>query len=378
MYRKSEVKKCLGDKIGDKKVLIMGFNSRPIACSAKRAGYLVYAVDGFKDIDLERCTEGCLTFKGQPTEAIAREAIKKFQFDFLVLGSGFEFFDLEIERCKILGNPPRVTMKVSNKEWLAKKLMELDLDIQTPRIYTADAIEFPAVLKPKKGGGGYLNILVKSKEDLPPEDKLKEMLIQQYIPGKAASVSVLSTKEEALALGVNEQLLGLKWLNQSNVFGYCGNITPLKTKYKTELERIAENVVLELGLIGSNGVDFVIARNGVYLIEVNPRFQGSLDTVEIATGINMFEAHVKACRGELIAKPSMKQFGVKMIVYAALRTKIKTSLDFIGIADIPQVGRIIDKGEPVATALGWGKTKMSAFEMARSRVEMIKAACERW
>ncbi|MEM2934283.1 MAG: ATP-grasp domain-containing protein [Methanocellales archaeon] len=372
MYRKSEVKKSLGNK----KVLIMGFNSRPIACSAKRAGYLVYAVDGFRDIDLERCAEDCLTFKGKPTVAIAREAVEKFKFDFLVIGSGFEFIDLGVESSKILGNHPEVAKKVSNKEWLAKKLMELG--IQTPRIYSVDAVEFPAVLKPKTGGGGYLNILARGREDLPPEDVLGGMLIQQYIPGKAASVSVLSTKEEAFALAVNEQLLGLKWLNQINIFGYCGNITPLKTKFEAQLKRIAEEIVLELGLIGSNGVDFVIARNGAYLIEVNPRFQGSLDTVEIATGINMFEAHVKACEGELITRPRMKQFGVKMIVYAAQRTRIKSSLDVAGIADIPRVGRIIDKGEAVATALGWGKTRGSAVEMARARVEMIKAACERW
>ncbi len=353
----------------------MGFNSRPIACSAKRAGYLVYAVDGFKDIDLERCAEECLTFEGQPTEAIAREAIEKFQFDALVIGSGFEFFDLKIQSDKILGSPPHITKKVSNKEWLAKKLIELG--IQTPRIYSADAtIEFPAVLKPKIGGGGYLNILVKRREDLPPEDLLKGMVIQQYIPGKAASVSVLSTKEEAVALAVNEQLLGKKWLNQRNIFGYCGNITPLKTKYEVQLKQIAEELALELGLIGSSGMDFVLARDGIYLIEVNPRFQGSLDTVELATGINMFEAHVKACKGELIAKPRIKQFAAKMIVYAARRMRIKTSLDAVGIADIPQVGRIINRGEPVATALGWGETRWSAVKMAKTRVAMIKAACK--
>jgi predicted ATP-grasp superfamily ATP-dependent carboligase len=351
----------------------MGFNSRPIACSAKRAGYIVYAVDGFKDVDLERCAEECITFKGQPTEAIAKRAIEKFQFDALVIGSGFEFFDLEVKSDKILGNPPQVAKKVSNKEWLAKKLMEIG--IQTPRIYSADAIEFPAVLKPKTGGGGFMNILVKSKEDLPPSNVLEGMLIQQFILGKAASVSVLSTKKEALALAVNEQLLGKKWLNQKNIFGYCGNITPLKTKYEAQLKQIAEELVLELGLIGSNGVDFVIARNGVYLIEVNPRFQGSLDTVEIATGINMFEAHVKACKGELIPRPSVKQFGAKMIIYAPRKVKIKSNLDVVGIADIPQVGRVIDGGEPVATALGWGKDRLSAVKMARSRVEMIKAAC---
>lgn len=370
MCQQLEIKKCSRNS----RVLILGCNSRPIACSAKRAGYAVYAVDGFRDIDLERCTEECLIFRAPPSEVIARKAIEKFQFDAIVTGSGFEFFDPGIQGEKILGNPPHIAKRVSDKEWLAKRLIELGM--KAPELFSPDQIKFPAVVKPKIGGGGYLNILAKTPRDLPPEDQLENMLIQEYIHGKHASVSVLSTEKEAIAIAVNEQLLGKKWLNQMNLFGYCGNITPLKTEYEEEMKQIAEKLVLDLGLIGSNGIDFVIARDGVYLIEVNPRFQGSLDTVELATGINVFEAHVKACRGELIKKPEIKQFAAKMIVYASRSARIKSSLDKRGIADIPPVGREIGKAEPVATALGWGKTRGNAVRMARSRVAIIKSSME--
>ncbi len=353
-------------------MLIIGCNSRPIACSAYRAGYTVYSVDGFRDVDLERCTSGSLIFKGRPSEEIVRRAIKKFHFNAVVTGSGFECFDLGIESDKILGNPSSITKHVSNKAWLVKKLSELG--IKAPRVFSPDKIQFPAVVKPKVGGGGYLNILAKKEEDLPPRNRLKNMLIQEYIEGKHASVSVLSTGKKALAVAVNEQLLGKKWLNQRNPFGYCGNITPLKTKFEEMMKQTAENLVLELGLKGSNGIDFVIAGDSVYLIEVNPRFQGSLDTVELATGINLFAVHVKACEGELIEKPETRQYAAKMIVYAPVSFRIKMSLDKKGIADIPRIGREIIKGEPVATALGWGKTRKKAVDMARLNASKIKSS----
>nr|WP_287848744.1 hypothetical protein [Methanothrix sp.] len=39
------------------KLLIIGINIRHIACSARRAGHEVYAVDGYCDLDLESCAE---------------------------------------------------------------------------------------------------------------------------------------------------------------------------------------------------------------------------------------------------------------------------------------------------------------------------------
>jgi len=43
----------------------------------------------------------------------------------------------------------------------------------------------------------------------------------------------------------------------------------------------------------------MLTDKGVQVIEVNPRFQGSIDTIELSTGLSIFDAHIKSFDGEL-------------------------------------------------------------------------------
>jgi predicted ATP-grasp superfamily ATP-dependent carboligase len=135
-----------------------------------------------------------------------------------------------------------------------------------------------------------------------------DFLFQEYINGTHASVSLISTEHEAISVSVNEQLIGLDSVYAPGPFAYCGNISPFVTKssermrIRTQMSEIAEFLTTELGLVGSNGIDFVVTDDVPFVIEVNPRFQGSLDTVElsvkqgepIATGIGIGDSREEA------------------------------------------------------------------------------------
>ena len=65
---------------------------------------------------------------------------------------------------------------------------------------------------------------------------------------------------------------------------------------------MASSLTRRFGLIGVNGMDVVIGRDpeGVvrpYLVEVNPRFSGSMELAERARAVNVFSAHVEAWPG---------------------------------------------------------------------------------
>jgi len=346
-----------------RRVLIIGGNTRHIACSAKQAGYTAYAIDRFGSVDTRRCVDGLLTFDHHLSDEELNEYVRKFDVDAIVLGSGFE--TREISQGRILGNDPKVAHKASDKALLAEKLDELG--IPHPRVFT-DAIEYPAIIKPRYGIGGRLCRVI-YEGGAPPD-----YIAQEYLQGNFASVSVLSTKDDAMALAVNEQLIGVPWLGAMQPFRYCGNVTPLETEYSSKMRRIAEELILELGLVGSNGVDFVITKNGPVVLEVNPRFQGSLDTVELSTGINLFDAHVKACSGELIDAPQTTRFAVKMIVFAKSKMIIGKNLDVDGIVNVPPVGKEINAEELVAIALGTGTIRKDAMHMAMKNALLIKHA----
>ena len=111
-------------------------------------------------------------------------------------------------------------------------------------------------------------------------------------------------------------------------YGYCGNIAPYRETTNTtnmNFKEVAEEVVRDLKLIGSNGVDMIVKNDDVYVIEVNPRLQGTFEVTEAALGINMAEAHIMACDGDLIEVPRPKKFAVKMIVFSKHRCLCRKS-----------------------------------------------------
>lgn len=333
-----------------RKVLVIGYDTRHIVSSGYKAGYEMYSADNFQDVDLCRIAKA--SFHLSETEKI-----KNLDVDAVILGSGCE--RIKVDKPVLgLGNDHEKMKKVTNKLWLAGKLDELGYP--QPRILSSFE-NHPAIAKPVFGSGGHGNFLVNNERDVPPS-----YIPQEYIPGRSVSVSVISTGREAVSLAVNEILVGVKWLGSPNRFCYCGNITPLRTRYEEKLREVAENLILDLKLIGSNGVDFVI-KDGIYVTEVNPRFQGSLDTVEISTGVNVFDAHVKAFEGELPEIKSSNEYAAKGIVFATDDVTVLRSLDMEGIVDIPRIGTRIPEGDPVATAIGTGINRTESLSEMEKR-----------
>ncbi|MGP8320831.1 MAG: ATP-grasp domain-containing protein [Methanosarcinaceae archaeon] len=371
-------------------ILVIGYSTRNIVCSARRAGYNVYSIDAFTDSDLVECASGSQAFdlgKTVDIKTISREKIDELidslgvDFDAIVLGSGFEMMDLTSLSCPILNNSPRIMQEVSDKENFAKKLVSMDL----PHPHTYDRsiignIRYPVMVKPKCAGGGRFNRVFGDVDELNTylddisnmgtdtginmDISADDMLIQEYVSGVPLSVSIISTKNSAVAAAVNEQMIGVPWLTKLP-FAYCGNITPYKTPYTEKMCRMAEDLILKLGLVGSNGVDFILTGTGPVIIEVNARFQGSMDTVELATGINLFDAHVKAFTGELLPeiqmRPEIKQYAARVIMYAEKRLMINdlaiNGLRSEPVVDIPNSGYMADVNEPLMSILHTGTTR---------------------
>lgn len=331
------------------KILVIGINVRHIACSAARAGHEVFAVDGYCDLDLPKCASKTALFSQENLERIdetVNSFVELLHPDAVVLGPGLE--EAKVKCIRVLNNPPDLAARVSDKLWLARWLKKEGF----PFIITTSTpkkLSFPAMAKPRKGAGGVGCRLVQSEADLPAE---KGLIFQELIKGTPASVSVVSTKSEARALAANEQLIGTAWSGAEG-FRYSGNITPLE-RPACGLEEIAEKIACRLGLVGCNGVDFLLTEYGPVVVEVNPRFQGSLDTVELSTGVNVFQAHLDAFEGKLPARPRPRLAAGRTIVFAPRDLQIDEDLSGPCVADVPRPGSRIMKGDPVLSLLATG------------------------
>lgn len=344
-------------------VLIVGYNARVMACPARRAGYKVYSYSHYDDLDLLRCVDKNFTFGEIPQDIMPM--VERLNVDHVVLAAGFE--DADVPASKVLGNDPKIAKNVVNKVWLAGKLKELG--IPHPRIFKRDEVEFPCVAKPIKGGGGIKNFLVKDESMMPEEEGV--YFFQEYVTGTPLSVSVLSTGKEAMPIALNEILVGKKWLGQEKEFGYCGNVTPYNTKFKEQMYDISRKLIPALGLVGHNGIDFIVNSDGPRVLEINPRFTGAVDSVELATGENLFKAHADAINGKLY-EISAKQYGVKAIMFARRHTVVSGDLLKPMIADVPKIGNVYENGEAICTILGQGKTRGAAVDMLKENLRFVK------
>jgi predicted ATP-grasp superfamily ATP-dependent carboligase len=383
-----------------KNILVIGFSTRNIVCSGKKAGYNMYSLDTFCDYDLLECADAAIQLsapEGFDVKSIESDEIIRLvetfgvEFDAIILGSGFE--TLEIPNCQypILRNDIDIMKKVTDKSVFASILKEMG--IPQPHLFSLhekESIKYPVMIKPVCGGGGRFNRILEDQDDINSYKQLiesfginfseKDFIIQEYITGVPASVSVISTKEEAFAIAVNEQLIGTTWLTDMP-FAYCGNITPFETPFADKMRELAEEMIIKLGLIGSNGIDFIVTEDGPVVIELNARFQGSLDTVEMATGISIFDAHIRSFENELdIQDTKITRYAGRAILYGNkelfVTERIQKSIMKTETADIPNVGHTSYANEPIVSVLATGNTKDEVLNKLKNSVMFIRESLD--
>lgn len=390
------------------RILVAGFAVRHIACSAATAGHCIISADAFCDIDLQNCASKTFLLEKEQAAQSLQALVERVSPDAVVLGPGLE--EARVQGVRVLNNPPERAALVSDKLWLARWLEDRGFPfIKTQALIdvdglTASDINFPAVIKPRKGAGGVGCRLAVSRTELGRTDHgvEEEMIIQEWVEGKPASVSVIGDGREARAIASNEQIIGASWASAED-FRYSGNITPLEPYYP-DMASMAEKIVAELRLVGSNGVDFLLTDKGPVVVEVNPRFQGSLDTVELSTGLNVFKAHLEAFEGILPERPMSvpRRMAGRIIFYAPKDLRIgaeplmeglscgladnltcdsahgsacdSTCGSTYGLTDIPKPGSYIKGGDPVASILATGKSRADVLRLLKDGAAKLRVA----
>lgn len=384
-------------------ILVIGVDAAALAASANKAGYNVFAADYFGDQDLKKTCKNSLSILAQEAgescgrlEAnffpnalldLAKKLLVAHRIDAALLASGLEDSPQVLAELNdlipIIGSHPKTIEKVRDKMEFFHELKKLG--IHHPKTALANSLEegkraakdigYPVVVKPLTGFGGGGIRKTKNGSEL---DKVFQQtvalprgaLIQEYVLGMDASVSFLSSKKASVVLTLNEQLLGIQEVGQKEPFGYCGNIVSVSASeaLMDACDDVVQKIASHFGLVGSNGIDIVISKDGVpYVVEVNPRFQGTLECVERVLGLNLVNAHIKACIEGFLSPISERRssvFCVRLILYARQRSIVPNLATFEEIRDIPLPGGIVEEGEPLCSIVVEEKTRSSALEKA--------------
>ncbi len=350
------------------RVLIAGFATRHVAQSAWKAGYAVYAVDHFCDQDLPWYTSDRLKFEEleELPDRIA-EMAGRHTIDFFVPTSGAETIRTAIP----LSGTDRTTAGRLLDKLEVQRFFEGE-DIPVPSL--ADEGDFPYIAKPRGGAGGWRNAIIRSQDDLSrwrEESPGMEAVLQKQVTGTPASVSCIADGKRAVAIAANEQVLRG---GDASPFGFIGSITPLDHPLTGRMKAIAVKAAAASGCLGSVGIDFVLGED-TWAIEVNPRFQATVDSVEASTGSSLFSLHMDACQGKVPpAVPGPACSAARRILFADRDLVVKEDLSGFAphIADIPWPGTSFEEGQAVVSVLGTGRDRSESLQDLDNTLNKLK------
>ncbi|MGA2918615.1 ATP-grasp domain-containing protein [Methanoregula sp.] len=351
------------------RVLVAGFATRHVAQSAHRAGYEVCAVDHFCDQDLTWCTADREKFEdlADLPEAIDRIA-KRRTFDFFVATSGAEDLLVPVPLC---GTPRDQIGRFLDK--LETQHFFESCKVSVPRLLGNG--EYPAMVKPRRGAGGWRNAIVRDDAGMRAWEMLYPeipFILQELVDGVPASVCCITDGTAARAITVNEQVLRG---SGESAYGFCGSVTPSDHPRVPGMMAIAEKIAAASGCRGTIGIDFVAGDDTAWAIEVNPRFQGTVDTVERACGCSLFDLHVGACQGRLPASvPPAHQVAVRSILFADRDMTLAADLSPLKefVSDIPWPGASFEVDQALVSINGWGPTRVDAYTLLDKHITTVR------
>ncbi len=412
----------------NKCVLVVGFNTRPLAESLTKAGYEVVNVDFFGDLDLYPYVKDAIVIikKMETDYGLIKDDYRRFltdfsvqmikkhkEIDFILIGSGLD--DALEERKLIsstlkslnanaveLNNDLQVFQRArdirSVYSLLSSKGFKVPLTLLFQE-YLSKKIEFPFpfVLKKKTSSGGLNVYKIEDTEGLKlfiDREKIKgfdptQWLIQEYIEGLSVSCTTISNGTECELITINRQLLGLKLLNAPKEYMYCGNIVPanLLKDDNTLLLKISTLLNQELGLKGINGFDFVMKNHCPYLMEINPRIPGSISASESVLNLNLLDLHIRSFIekdwskiNQLIRSSKCVGFATKLIVFASKNIdaqQISQINDLEFVHDKSDPVKPINKSDPICTILFKAKDFNSSYFEALKIANRINEIVEK-
>jgi predicted ATP-grasp superfamily ATP-dependent carboligase len=365
-------------------VLIVGVSTRALAESASRAGYSCLSVDAFGDLDQKSRVQnvGLSRDFGRPYTAAAAVAIgRRAAASSAAYVGNLENHPAAVRRLahgrRLLGNTPATLVRARDPVAVAEVVRRAGGRV--PLTLLSDQTRHASagvrwLRKPRRGGGG------SGVREWKPGARLgAHELVQERIEGVLASVAFVADGQRAVLLGMSRGLDG------DPAFGarghrYCGSLYPYFAD-RAVLDRmgaIMGAVTEAFGLVGLNGIDFVLREGVPYVLEINPRYCASMELMERGGGISVFEAHVSACGRALPSfdlAPTRDVLG-KAILYARRDVVVGDSRRWLlrdDVRDVPFPGDRIRRGHPVCTVFARGADSVTCY----ARLVAAASALER-
>lgn len=368
-----------------KTIWVIGASVRALAETLVAAGYEVVASDLFCDVDL-RAIADTHRLDDFPRDALSHELA--IEADAWIYAGGLENFPELIEllsrRRPLLGNSAATLRLVRDFAKFSAFLAEYGF--RMPENRWDPQVEANGWLRKSKHSSGGMSV---QKHDscvpIAPHEYM-----QKFVDGTCYGATFLADQHSCRLVGV-AQAIDMRDVTHAPGFQYSGSVGPinLPAPIYTELEQLGEVLRRWSGLLGWFGIDFIVDHSSrIWVLEVNPRYTASIDVFGIGAGIELAKKHVAVCSGETISGERIQlptERTTKAILYATRSSKIELRpleklLDAdawpVRLADIPNAGTIVRKGQPILTLLASGTHGEEQLRDCADRVYALLAQSE--
>lgn len=388
------------------RVLLCGISTRAAAASAARAGFRVTALDAYGDLDQHPSVASLSIVRDfhvpYSAGALARAA-RTLECDAVAYLSSFENHGHAVTALAtgrtLWGNPPAVLRRVRNPFIVADEFRRRGFAVPNGANRVGGHLKRTVgntggaprttgwLLKPRASGGGH-GIRRWRPGDVIPRGSY----LHQQVDGVPGSIVFVAAAGRAIPLGVSRQLIGEVAFGASG-YRYCGSLMDpadptfgVSSRLFAAAAALADAAADAFGLVGVNGIDFIVQDDVPYPIEINPRWSSSMELVERAGGVCVFAAHAAACDGgvsslnELRPHYNFRAVG-KAIVFARHDVTMGDTRAWVGdadMADVPCPGDRIAAGWPVCTVFAEGHDATACHAALAERAARVYAQLERW
>lgn len=340
--------------------VVAGLCARPLAESARRAGWRVIALDLFGDADTRRASMQWHRIGDPGSLAIAPALLRQgLQHAARVpgvigwiAGSGFEAIPealaLPVPGVPLLGMPAAAVRRTRDPACFFATLARLGLEHPEVSLHAPRAGR-GWLLKDASGCGGW-----HIRRAGPGGTHGRNVYFQRIQPGEPMSALFLADGTRARLVALNRLIvrpLG------ALPFVYAGAIGPIRdAPLAGRLEQALAALVPAFELRGLASLDFIAHAGRALLLEINARPSSTMVLHERAWPGGLLRAHVRAVHGELPRVPAAHPRGVRgcQTVFAARDCRVGVPLAgelarSADCHDLPAPGAHFAGGEPVCT-----------------------------
>lgn len=317
------------------KILLLGSGElgKEVVIALQRLGQYVIAVDSYPDAPAMQVAHEFEVINMLDGDALDK-IVKKHNPNIIVPEVESirteRFYDYEKQGFKVVPSAKAANFTMNRKA--IRDLAAIDLKIKTAKYKYAtsyeelsDAVEFcgmPCVVKPLMSSSGKGQSIIKSQNDIKASweyaiegsrGDLMEVIIEEFVEFDYEITLLTLTQDN------NETLFcpPIGHRQERGDYQESWQPMPMQESHLLEAQNMARKVTSALSGSGIWGVEFFIAKDGVYFSELSPRpHDTGMVTLANTQNYNEFELHARAILGIPVPEIRLLKNGASAVILA--------------------------------------------------------------